>query len=148
MPAGTTPIFPITPYAVNTSLAAATACTTRGPTATASLAGANILAFVPISTNGLRIDVIQVKACSTSMTAATAANIVGIWLWDGTTAYLYDEILVTAVTPSASATASFVAQKSYTTLVLPSTFALYASVGVTTTAATTALSVQAFGGAY
>jgi hypothetical protein len=33
-------------------------------------------------------------------------------------------------------------------LVLPSTFALYASVGVTTTASTTALSVQAFGGAY
>jgi hypothetical protein len=65
-----------------------------------------------------------------------------------TTAYLYDEILVTVVTPSASAVASFVAQKSYTTLVLPSTFALYASVGVTTTASTTALSVQAFGGAY
>jgi len=147
MAAGTAPIFPSTPYAVNASLAAATACTTRGPTATASLAGANILAFVPTSTNGLRIDLIQVKACSTSMTAATAANVVGIWLWDGTTAYLYDEILVTAVTPSAS-TASFLAQKSYTTLVLPSTFALYASVGVTTTASTTALSVQAFGGSY
>lgn len=147
MAAGTTPIFPSTPYAVNASLAAATACTTRGPTATASLAGANILAFVPVSTNGLRIDSIQVKACSTSITAATTANIVGIWLWDGTTAYLYDELLVTAVTPSTSV-ASFVTSKSYTNLVLPSTFALYASVTVTTTAATTALSVQAFGGAY
>lgn len=147
MAAGTTPIFPATPYTVSASLAAATACTTRGPTATASLAGANIFAFVPVSTNGLRIDSIQVKACSTSMTAATTANIVGIWLWDGTTAYLYDEILVTAVTPSTSV-ASFVATKSYTNLVLPSTFALYASVAVTTTAATTALSVQAFGGAY
>jgi hypothetical protein len=147
MAAGTTPIFPITPYSVIASLAAATACTTRGPTVTASLSGANILAFVPISTNGLRIDSIQVKACSTSITAATAANIVGIWLWDGTTAYLYDELLVTAVTPSTSV-ASFVTSKSYTNLVLPSTFALYASVTVTTTAATTALSVQAFGGAY
>ena len=148
MAAGTTPIFPATPYSVLASLAAATACTTRGPTVTASLAGANILAFVPVSTNGLRIDLISVKACSTSMTAATAANIVGIWMWDGTTAYLFDEILVTAVTPSASATASFVAQKSYTNLVLPATWALYMSVGVTTTAATTALSLQAFGGAY
>jgi hypothetical protein len=147
MAAGTTPIFPITPYSVIASLAAATACTTRGPTVTASLSGANILAFVPISTNGLRIDSIQVKACSTSITAATTANIVGIWLWDGTTAYLYDELLVTAVTPSTSV-ASFVTSKSYTNLVLPSTFALYASVTVTTTAATTALSVQAFGGAY
>jgi hypothetical protein len=147
MAAGTTPIFPATPYAVNASLAAATACTTRGPTATASLAGANILAFVPVSTNGLRIDVIQVKACSTSFVAATTANIVGIWLWDGTTAYLYDELLVTAVTPSTSV-ASFVTSKVYTNLVLPSTFALYASVAVTTTASTTALSVQAIGGAY
>lgn len=147
MPAGTTPIFPATPYSVIASLAAATACTTRGPTVTASLAGANILAFVPVSTNGLRIDVIQVKACSTSFVAATTANIVGIWLWDGTTAYLYDELLVSAVTPSTSV-ASFVTSKSYTNLVLPSTFALYASVAVTTTAATTALSVQALGGAY
>jgi hypothetical protein len=148
MPAGTTPIFPTTPYAVNASLAAATACATRAPTATASLAAANILAFVPVSTNGLRIDLISVKACSSSITAPTAANIVGIWLWDGTTAWLFDEILVTVVTPSASATASFVSQKSYTNLVLPSTWAMYASVGVTTTASTTALSVQAFGGAY
>lgn len=148
MAAGTAPIFPATPYAVNASLAAATACTTRAPTATASLAAANILAFVPVSTNGLRIDLIQVKGCSSSITAATAANIVGIWLWDGTNAYLFDEILVAAVTPSASAVASFVGQKSYTNLVIPSTWAIYASVGVTTTASTTALSVQAFGGAY
>jgi len=147
MAASTSPIYPATPYAVNASLAAATACTTRAPTATASLAAANILAFVPVSTNGLRIDLIQVKGCSSSITAATAANIVGIWLWDGTNAYLFDEILVTAVTPSTSV-ASFVGQKSYTNLVLPSTWAIYASVSVTTTASTTALSVQAFGGAY
>jgi len=147
MPAGTTPIFPATPYAVSASLAAATACTTRGPTATASLAGANILAFVPVSTNGLRIDLIQVKACSTSFVAATVAQTVTIWMWDGTTAYPIDELLVTAVTPSTSV-ASFTTSKSYTNLVLPSTFALYMSTSITTTAATTALAVQAFGGAY
>ena len=147
MAAGTTPIFPATPYAVSASLAAATACTTRGPTVTASLAGANILAFVPISTNGLRIDLIQVKACSTSFVAATVAQTVTIWMWDGTTAYPIDELLVTAVTPSTSV-ASFTTSKSYTNLVLPSTFALYMSTSITTTAATTALAVQAFGGAY
>lgn len=148
MPANTTPIFPATPYAVNASLAAVSACTTRAPTATASLAGAFIFPCVPVSTNGLRIDMIQVKACGTGITTANAANIVGIWLWDGTTAYLFDEILVTAVTPSASAVASFVGSKNYTNLVLPSTWALYASVGVATTAAGTALSVTAFGGTY
>jgi hypothetical protein len=147
MAAGTTPIFPATPYAVSASLAAATACTTRGPTVTASLAGANILAFVPISTNGLRIDLIQVKACSTSFVAATVAQTVTIWMWDGTTAYPIDELLVTAVTPSTSV-ASFTTSKSYTNLVLPSTFALYVSTSITTTAATTALAVYAFGGAY
>ena len=147
MPAGTTPIFPATPYAVSASLAAATACTTRGPTVTASLAGANILAFVPVSTNGLRIDLIQVKACSTSFVAATVAQTVTIWMWDGTTAYPIDELLVTAVTPSTSV-ASFTTSKSYTNLVLPSTFALYVSTSITTTAATTALAVYAFGGSY
>ena len=147
MAANTTPIFPGTPYAVNASLAAATACTTRAPTATASLAAANILAFVPTSTNGLRIDRIQVQACSSSITATTAAQVVGIWMHDGTNAYLIDEITVTAQAPSTTAVA-FSVSKNYSNLVLPATFSLYVSTTVTTTAATTALSVTAFGGAY
>ena len=102
-----TPIFAQTPFASSLSMTAQTACSTRAPTATASLAGANIIEFVTTSTNGLRIDSIQVNACGASMTTANAANIVGIWLWDGTTARLINEILVTAVTPSASATAAF-----------------------------------------
>ena len=144
-----TPIFAQTPYAVSLSMTAQTACSTRAPTATASLAGANIIAFVPTSTNGLRIDSIQVNACGTGITTANAANIVGIWLWDGTNARLINEILVTAVTPSASATAAFTTTLVYTQpLNLPAAFTLYASVGVTTTAAGTALMVSAFGGAY
>ena len=144
-----TPIFAQTPYAVSLSMTAQTACSTRAPTATASLAGANIIAFVPTSTNGLRIDSIQVNACGTGITTANAANIVGIWLWDGTIARLINEILVTAVTPSASATAAFTSTLTFTQpLNLPAAFTLYASVGVTTTAAGTALQVTAFGGAY
>lgn len=147
MPANTAPIFPIAPYAVNGSLAASTACTTRAPTATASLAAANIAILVPASTNGIRIDMIRVKACSNAINAATAANIVQIWEWDGTTAYLFDELAVTALTPSATVP-SFVLERTYTSLVLPATHALYMSNTVTTTAATTALEVQAFGGSY
>ena len=144
-----TPIFAQTPFASSLSMTAQTACTTRAPTATANLAGANIIEFVTTSTNGLRIDSIQVNACGTSMTTANAANIVGIWLWDGTIARLINEILVTAVTPSASATAAFTTTLVYTQpLNLPAAFTLYASVGVTTTAAGTALMVSAFGGAY
>lgn len=143
-----TPIFAQTPYVKSLSLAAQTACTTRAPTATASLAGANIIAFVPTSTNGLRIDSIQVNACGTGITTANAANIVGIWAYDGTTAYLINEIAVTAVTPSTT-TPAYTGTLVFTQpLVLPATYSLYASVTVTTTAAGTALQVTAFGGAY
>jgi len=143
-----TPIFAQAPYMACTTLAAQTTCTTRGPTVTASLAAANIVQIVPTSTNGLRIDAIQVNACSTSFTAPTAGNIVGIWVWDGTTAYLYTEILVTAVTPSTTV-AGFTTTLTFANpLVLPSTFKLYASLSVTTTASTTALQVCVMGGSY
>ena len=68
-----TPIFAQTPYAKSLTLAAQTACTTRAPTATANLAAANIVAFVPISTNGLRIDSIQVNNVGTGISTANAA---------------------------------------------------------------------------
>ena len=73
-----TPIFAQTPYAKSLTLAAQTACTTRAPTATASLAGANITAFVPTSTNGLRIDSIQVNNCTTL--AARASRCISLQL--------------------------------------------------------------------
>jgi len=145
--ANTHPIFPATPYAITANLSAATACTTRGPTATAGLAAANILAFVPVSNSGLRIDRITVQASSTSITAPTAAQLVGIWMHDGTTAYMIDEFQITVVTPSTTAPC-FTLTKTYTNLVLPAAFSLYMSTTITTTAATTALTVSAFGGAY
>ena len=143
-----TPIFAQTPYAKTLTLAAQTAATTRAPTATASLAGANITAFVPVSTNGLRIDSIQVNACGTGITTANAANLVDIWLWDGTTAFMILEIAVTAVTPSTTAAAFTTTYTFPAPLIMPAAFALYASTTVTTTAAGTALQVTAFGGAY
>lgn len=140
-----TPVFAQTPYSVSVSLVAQPACTTRAPTLTASLASANIIQFVPTSTNGTRIDYILVKAASNSITAATAANLVQIWNWDGTTAYLTDEIPVTAVTPSTTA-AGFSTIYSYANgLYLPAANRLYVSLTVTTVASTTALSATAFG---
>jgi len=147
MAANINPIFPLTPYMVTGSLTGATACTTRGPTATAGLAAANILALTTTSTNGRRIDRIQVTAASTSISAPTAAQLVGIWAWDGTTAYLIDEIVVTLVTPSTTAVC-FTTYKDYTTLVLPAAFKLYMSTTITTTASTTALTVTVYGGDY
>lgn len=148
MPVTATPIFAQAPYLVFKTLAEQTACTTRGPTVTASLAAANIVEVVPTSTNGLRIDSIQVNACSTEFTSATTANIVGIWIWDGTTAFLYSEILVTAITTS-TLVAGFTTTLTFANpLVLPATFKLFASVSVATLANNTALQICVMGGMY
>jgi hypothetical protein len=112
------------------------------------LAGANITAFVPISTNGLRIDSIQVNNCGTGISTANAAQIVNIWLWDGTTAFMIAEIPVLATTPSTTAAAFTTTFTFPQPLNMPAAFALYASTTVTTTAAGTALQVTAYGGAY
>ena len=143
-----TPIFAQTPYVKTVSMAAQNACTTRAPTATGSTAGAYIMAFVPTSTNGLRIDSIQVNACGNVITTANAPNVVGIWADDATNAYLITEILVTAVTPSATAAAFTTTYTFPIPLNLPAAFTLKASVTVATTAGGTALQVTAFGGAY
>lgn len=132
------------PYAVNVSLAAVTACTTRAPTATASLAAANIIAFVPTSTNGCRIDTVSFKGCSTSFTAATAVQTITIWEWDGTNAYPLKEVITTLVTPSTTV-GSYDSGDIPINKVLPASHALYVSTSITTTAATTALCGTAIG---
>lgn len=137
----TTPNSVITAQAVNAftkDLSAQTATTTRAPTATASLATANIVSLVTTSTNGRQIKRITVKACGNSLTTANAANTVMIWQHDGTSAFIRDELLVTAVTPSASSN-SFQTSKEYSDWNLPSTHSLYVSLGTTTTATGTAL---------
>jgi hypothetical protein len=147
MPSNTSPIFPLTPLTPSVTLAGVTACSTRAPTASASLAAANIFQLLASQTNGCKIDRIRVQACSSSITAATVAQTVLIWLLDGTTAWVIDEILVTAVTPSTTA-AAFSTEKTYSNLVIPTGYSLYASTTVTTTSSTTALQVTAFGGAF
>lgn len=126
------------------NLAAVTACTTRGPTATAGLAAANIIVCVPTTTADTKISKVSLKAISTSMTAPTAAQLVGLWDWDGTTAYLVKELQVSLVTPSTTV-ASFESDTLFDDFVLPIGHALYVSTTVTTTASTTALGVTAHG---
>ena len=149
MSANTAPIFPITPTTATASLTAVSACTTRGPIAHASLTATPCfaVALAPVSTNGKRVDVIQVNAASTAIGASTAAQLVLVWLSNGTTAYVIDEIQVTAQTPNA-VLPSFVSSRAYSNLVLKPTDTLWVSTTVTTTASTTALSVTLFGGDY
>ena len=85
------------------------------------------------------------------MTSPTVQQLVGIWMFDGTTAVLIDEIQVTA-TPASTTSAAFGTTTNYflisTSINVPAGSFLYVSTTVTTTASTTALQVNAYGGAY
>ena len=133
MPAATSPIFPNVPIIGIASLANATAVTSRLPiTGTTGL-----VKLTDTSTNGARIDAITVKASGNS-----TAGLLDVWIYNGTTSYLYDEIAYATVTANTT-TVSNVATQTYTTLTLPPTYQLYVSQQVTSNCA-----VFAFGGNY
>lgn len=133
MPASTSPIFPNVPIIGIASLANATAVTSRAPiTGTTGLTQ-----LTTTSTNGTRIDAITVKASANS-----TAGLLDVWIYNGTTSYLYDEIPYATVTANTT-TASNVATNTYNTLVLPPTYQLFVSQQVTSNC-----SVFAFGGQY
>ena len=133
MTTNTTPIFPLSPVIGIATLTSATAITSR-----ANIVGTNGLAAItPASTNGKRVDSITVKAKGVSV-----ASIVGIWLYDGTTSYMIDEIDVAAVTAS-TILDSFAVTRNYSNFTIPPTYRLFASETVQTD-----LNVFAFGGDY
>ena len=121
-------------------LTAATALISRAPiTGTAGLT-----ACIPTTTADTAINKIDIKGLSSSSTAPTAAQLVGLWVSNGTTATLKTEIVVAAVTPSTTV-ASFETSVIYDDFVLPIGSSLWLSTTVTTTASTTALGVTAHG---
>lgn len=133
MAAGTSPIFPNVPIVGIANVSGATAVTTRTPiTGTTGL-----VQLTTTSTNGTRIDAITVKATGTSV-----AGLLDIWIYNGTTSFLYDEIAYAAVTANTTVVSN-VATQTYTTLTLPPTYQLYVSQQVQSNCA-----VFAFGGQY
>lgn len=131
MAANTQPIVPNTPIiGIAGTIATSTARTTVSGTGTNT-------AVTATSTNGLRVDAITVMCSATS-----AAASVTLWIYDGSSQYLFDEIPVAAITASNTIPA-FSAVKYYTNLVLPPTYRLFAA---TTIAQNT--NVFAHGGSY
>lgn len=115
-----TPIFAQTPAIEIATLTTPTAITSR-----ANITGTTgLVLLAATSTNGKRVDSILVKSKGTSL-----AGLLFVWLYDGTTSYLWDEIELTAVTPSTTAESMNVASF-YTGKNLKSTEALYVSVSV------------------
>lgn len=133
MAANTTPIFPNSPVAGIATFTSATAVTTR----TNRTGTSGLIQLTPTSTNGKRVDRISVHSKATS-----AASIVFIWLYDGTTAFLIDEIPIAVVTASNTVPA-FDVYNTYNNLILPSTYQLYVSQTVQTDC-----NVVAWGGDY
>ena len=77
------------------------------------------------STEGTRIDGISIKAAATS-----AAGLIFIWHYDGTTSRLVDELICTAITGSATLAGDY-NYKSYVNFNLPPTHQLYTSTTIT-----------------
>jgi hypothetical protein len=133
MAANVSPIFPGTPVVGIATLTSATAVTNL-----ANITGTTGLTqLTPASTNGKRVDSIVVKAKGT-----TSAGKLGVWIYNGTTSFIFDEIDIGAVTASTTVDA-FVFQKNYANLVLPATYQLFISETVQTD-----VNVFAFGGDY
>jgi hypothetical protein len=133
MAAGTSPIFPNVPIIGIASLVSNTAVTAR----TVITGTTGLTQLTTTSTNGTRIDAITVKAQGTSV-----AGLLDIWVYNGTTSYLYDEIAISAVTANTTvaATANTI---TYTMLTIPPTYQLFTSQTVSSN-----VTVYAFGGEY
>lgn len=115
MAANTSPIFTLTP--VVGLVAIATANTGRDGTGV-------IGTVLTAGTNGTRITRITIKA-----TITTTAGMVRLWIHNGTTYFLWKEILVTAITASATvATFEFIVEfLGERAITLPSGYSLRAS---------------------
>jgi hypothetical protein len=133
MAAGTSPIFPNVPIVGIASLVSATPVTSR-----AQITGTTgLVKLTDTSTNGTRIDAIEVVAQGNSTTGLQT-----IWIYNGTTSFMYDEISIATVTAN-TVTAATANTITYTTLTLPPTYQLYVSQQVASN-----VTIFAFGGQY
>ena len=123
----TTPQFASTVRCAQGTLA--TAETARSGTPT------NVVTIFTAGSSGSRIDEVDIVA-----TGTTTAGVVRLWIYNGTTYYLFQEILVTPITPSTTI-AVFSSISTYNNFMLPSGYSLRA-----TTNNTEGFTVTAFGG--
>ena len=133
MPANTAPIFAVAPVIGIATLTSPSAISSR----TNITGTTGLTELTPTSTNGKRVDRILVQAKET-----TVAGLLWVWIYNGTTSYLFDEISISAVTGSTTVEGA-TASASYDDLVLPPTYKLYVSSTIDQD-----LNVFAFGGDY
>jgi hypothetical protein len=133
MAANVNTVFPLTPIVGIATFTSQAAITSR-----ANITGVTgLVQLTATSTNGTRIDKIKVSSKET-----TVAGILSIWIYNGTTSFLFDELIVGAVTGSTTLP-GYTIEKDYQNLVLPPTYQLYVSPTVDQD-----LNIIAFGGQY
>lgn len=149
MVANTSPIFPLTPHVEWTAIFGPTARTEMDGTGTVDT---NIYkAFEsPIGGAGSIVNEIRIKAANNANNAATAVR---IFINNGSTnatagnnALIYDISLPLSTYSTSLAQDEVVIQPDF--LVLPASYRLYCTVGVSTGAAGTGIKVTVFGGDY
>lgn len=112
-----TPVFAQTPKTFIATLTSPTAITSR-----ANITGTTgLVKLTDTTTNGFRLDNITVKAKET-----TVAGTVCIWIYNGTTSFLWKEIAVSAVTASTTV-AAFESSTDYVSTNLEPTQQYYVS---------------------
>lgn len=133
---GTSPKF------ADTLLQGAALLGTRDTSAigTALTAPSNVSTIVSGGSSGGKVEEIVVSG-----TATTAAGVVNVFLYDGSTYHLYDQIPVTAVTPSSTAV-GFRAYRQYTNLFVKNGWSLRASHTCGASTNDSVLKVSAVGG--
>lgn len=134
-------ITPQNPYFSFANLIAATALTSRAP-----ITGVGgLTALVPTQTNGVQINQIRVKAAGTTVSGSNAAMSIYVWVYNGTTSVLFDEIVLGTTSASTSAS-SYQTDVYYSGFILPSTHSLYVSESILSNATLTGTIVMAIGG--
>lgn len=99
---------------------------------------------VTAGASGTKIEEVVVKATNTTLVATTIAGLVYLFLHDGSTYHLYDDLPVSAVTSSATV-ASFRYSRTYSNLWIPSGWSLRASQSANTASI---LKCEVFGADY
>ncbi len=121
------------------------ACTSRGPTASAGMTAGAINGVIAITTPSAdtKISKVAIKGNSTGITTPNVATIIGIWVLDTVLAkgVLRKEIAVTAVTPNSTTTISAENETLYDDFVVPAG----ASVWITSTVANPLVNVSLHG---
>lgn len=131
-----TPGFANTPRFSGCVVTTALTGTLDAPTGTAAAAATVLGLVIAAGSSGTRIDEIRAQI---SVTTASVASTVNLYVFNGTTHFLFDQMTITAVTGSASAE-TWGMVRSYQNLVIPSGHEIRVTIGASNT-----LRVTAFG---